>query len=341
MGHLGEEDIESAKVGLFSLSPQWFRHSGYEILEGNGGLVYIAPQQNATIEWYKPFEEFPQILLEFYNLTNEIREKQATWWKADGTEKTAVDEQFYWGREKTRGKKLAVILLKFINRYGPFGLFWQDVFGIFPGFMDGREREKGKPSYEVLLNSPLLFPDGRRIVNYDEYAKHFLPRIEPPFPVFASGSSKEERQRFLLNYSEPVNHLLAHPAFAEVGFHLEKKKEFENTGADIADFYKGIKGLTWSKYLETGVWPLGIRLVYEQGGWHIKWEFRTLLDALQLMHINNVAGTMGQRVKICALPDCNKPHLRKGLYCCPKHTNLHAKRAQRERERQARKNDGQ
>ena len=124
----------------------------------------------------------------------------------------------------------------------------------------------------------------------------FFPKLKPPYPIF--DDSNEERQRFLLNYSEPINYLLAHPSFGEIGNHLEEKKEFENSGADINDFYRNIRGLPWSKYLETGVRPLGIKLIYEEGKWHLKWQFKTLLDALQIMHINNIAGTMGQTVKI-------------------------------------------
>jgi len=340
MGSFNIKDIESPKVGLFSMSPQWFRYSGYEIQEGNRGLVYITPQQNAKIEWYKPFEEFPQILMEFYNLVNEIREIEKDWWEADSSEEPAASEQFYWERDKRRKKKLAGILLEFVSRYGPFGLFWQDVLEIYTEFIDGKEFD----GYKVLLTGslfPVLFTNGQRIVRYDEYSKVFFPKLKPPYPIFDNGNNKEERQKFLLNYSEPINYLLGHPAFTGVGHHLEKKKEFENSGADINDFYRNIKGLSWSKYLETEVWPLGIKLIYEEGKWHLKWQFKTLLDALQIMHINNIAGTMGQRVKICALPDCYMAHLRKGVYCSNKHTNLAAKRAEREREKKAQKNNGQ
>jgi len=334
------EDIESPKVGLFSMSPQWFRHSGYELLEDNRGLFYIKPQQNAKIEWYKPFEEFPQILLEFYKLVNEIHEIKKNWWKKDKAEEPAINEQFYWERDKRRKKKIAAILLEFVNRYGPFGLFWQDVLEICAEFIDGKEFN----GYRVLLAGslfPVVLTNGQRIVRYNEYAKYFFPQLKPPFPVPTGDSSKEERQKFLINYSEPINYLLVHPAFAEIGNHLEKKKEFENSGADINDFYKNIKGLPWAKYLETEVWPLGIKLIYEEGKWRLRWHFKTLLDALRIMHINNIAGTMGQKVKICALPECNMPHLRKGMYCSIKHTNLAAKRAERERKKETPKNNGQ
>ena len=329
-----EKDIESPKVGLFSMSPQWFRHSdhngkpAYEILEGSNGLIYIAPKQNAKIEWYKPFEEFPQILVKFYDLLNEIREIQKDWQKTNKPEEPAVSEQFYWERDKRRKKKLASILLKFINSYGPLGLFWQDVFEIYEEYIDGKKFD----GYKVLLRGGTLLTNGQQIVRYNEYSGVFFPKLKPPYPIFYD--SNEEKQRFLLNYSEPINYLLAHPSFGEIGNHLEEKKEFENSGADINDFYRNIRGLPWSKYLETGVRPLGIKLIYEEGKWHLKWQFKTLLDALQIMHINNIAGTMGQTVKICALRGCYKPHFRK-KYCTSKHAILGAKRDERKREKKA------
>jgi hypothetical protein len=321
------EDPDAAKAGLFSMSPRWFRHSGYEVLEGNRGLIHITPQQNAEIEWYKPFKEFPQILLEFYKLTTEIREMQKNWWEEDKSEEPAVSSQFYSERDRRRKKKIASILLGFVSCYGPFGLFWQDVLEIYPEYIGGHEPD----GYRVSL-TPSLLTKGQRVVHYDEYARHFFPQLKPPFPV-----PDEGRQKFLLGYSEPVNYLLAHSAFTEVARHLEVKKEFENSRANIDHSYKDIRGLPWSEMLEIGAWPLGIKLVHEEGKWHLRWQFKTLLDALLIMHMNNIAGTMGQRVKICALPDCHRPHLRKGLYCCSKHTNVAAKRAEREREKQ--KND--
>lgn len=312
-----EEDVQALRAGLFHSSQQWFRHSAYHLIEGDRGQLYIAPQPGAILEWYKPFEEYPDILLDFYELSllayRLIDKKQAA-------------------NSRISYQQLADNLLEFVSHYGPFGLFWQDVTGIRQEY-----GQKGPLGIVVALQQTNLLAPGRRKLPYDEYAKYFFPRLKAPFPSATTFSSRASRKEFLSKYSEPVDVLVAHMSFWEIPYHIVNLKEFQNSNAKISDPWvtdRRLKGLAWAKHLETGISSLGVKLVNKEGRWQLAWEFRTLLDGLQIMHINNIAGTMGQRVKICALPGCNRPHLKKGLYCRNKCTNVAAKRAQREREKE-------
>lgn len=313
-----EEYLEQMRAGLFSLSPAWFRHSDYQVLEKPDGKTYILPAPGASIERYKPFEEYPGILVRFYEVLDML-----------------------WGQPRDYGREVQT-LLEFTKDYGPLGLFWQDVVDMFPVF----EGNIYQGHYEVVLEGDSILGKGQRVVAFEEYAEFFLPTLNPPYPVpdpLLDPEGLGNLRMFLDHYAEEVIHACCHPYLMGVKEHLKLLKEFQNSGANIADPYKGAINLpnlpwpiTWSRLLgATSVAKgLGLSLVQENGKRQLVWWYKSLLGALHIMHLNNQVGAMGQQVKTCALPECNKPHLRKGLYCCTKHTNTAAQRARRDREKQ-------
>lgn len=308
-----EENLEGLRAGLFSLSPRWYRHSSYVIVKDPDGHAWISPEPNATIEWYKPFEEFPEILMRFIEVSSKINEIH----------------------DDEAGQQ-AKALLPFVKQYGLLGSFWLNVAEIVPQIEAGNLAH-----WIVLLKNPIVTKDLKTLwsVSYDDYARSFFPGMTAPYPL-QQYSSKEEERRFLAHCADFINDLTRSYEFHSIGHHIEKVKDFQSCNPNVSSPYND-PNISWSQYLEMEIDCLGVSLIHEDGRYQLAWRFRTLLDALQIMWVNNVAGTMGQQVKVCALEGCNRPHLRKGLYCCVKHTNLAAQRAKRKRDKETEKpNEG-
>jgi len=328
-------------------SQQWFRHSAYQLIEGDGGQLYIAPKPGAILEWYKPFDKFPGMLEKFYDLSlpayHLIEElfEQAPRSPAyqELLLKFGLENKKQAANSRISYQQLADNLLEFVSHYGPFGLFWQDVRRVIPETEGG-----GYTGTKLLIPGTSLFcrGQGRKIgfdkaVTYDEYAKYFFPGLEAPYPAvneFTCGPTgrketlgnfraraKASGRTFFSKYAEPVSYLVWHPSFWEIPAHQEENKERQRSNKTSRDF-------------EIELDAPRAKLVSQNGKWQFAWEFKTLLDALRIMHISTITGTAPQGYKVCALPGCNKIHTRKGLYCDNKCTSVAAKRAQREREKQ-------
>lgn len=92
------------KLNLFKTSQKWFRHTSYKVVEhpfSNESDTYkaIKPSKKANLKWYNPFDEFPDILDDFYKLAAALN-----------NDREAIKE-----------------LKEFTELYGPLGLYWEEI----------------------------------------------------------------------------------------------------------------------------------------------------------------------------------------------------------------------
>jgi len=208
---LREEEVnESAAPGLFSPSPEWFRHSEYEIIGLGGASFGIKPVKGAALEWYKPFEEFPVILEDFLrlvvNINNLYEEKK--------------------GRDIKRDKQVAEEFLSFISKYGHFGLYWEHI-----------KNEDLPIVYYGGKTPPEIEEHNRR---YLEKQKHFFPTREKLWPYtfgFLGSTTRltyEDRpnyegdnvnELFLADYTEKVIIIETNSTFEMIERHFNGKEQ--------------------------------------------------------------------------------------------------------------------
>ena len=208
---LREEEVrESAAPGLFSLSPKWFRHSEYEIIGLGGASFGIKPIKGATLEWYKPFEEFPDILEDFLRLVVNINNLY------EGKK----------GRDIERDKQVAEEFLSFISKYGHFGLYWEHI-----------KNEDLPIGYYGGKTPPEIEEHNRR---YLEKQKHYFPTREKPWPYifgFLGSTTRltyEDRpnyegdnvnELFLADYTEMPIIIETNNIFIDIKSHFMGKNE--------------------------------------------------------------------------------------------------------------------
>jgi len=108
-----ETGLESSQVSFFSGQGLWFRFSEYRVVEGDQGGMSIAPARGARLEFYRPFDDYPEILIEYLRLAKflefESRDERGTdWWDA-------------WAKR----------IVQFYEEYGPLGIDWHSFVAEF------------------------------------------------------------------------------------------------------------------------------------------------------------------------------------------------------------------
>ena len=109
------ELLNEEALGLYSkeASPYWFKFSEYELVETDQETIYhIEPKRGAKLEHYKPFDVFHEILSDFFLLLAELPNNN----RSIFTELT---------KNKTFSTKANEEILKFCNKYGLFGVYWE------------------------------------------------------------------------------------------------------------------------------------------------------------------------------------------------------------------------
>lgn len=318
-----EEIRKSMAPGLFSLSPTWFRANKYEIIETNH-VLYIKPQKNCEIEWYRPFEEFPIILENFLECLMKL---QAI--KGDNYNDKGPTNK-HWER--------AEVLLNFVQKYGLMGLFWN-------GIQDISDTEAPGKNYKIFPKWPLpstiryLYTIGKwdgSPMDYDMYVERFFPQLEAPYPIILE---KKDREKFFQNYSEPVQNIVADEIFNLLNRHLRDWNDFKTNRYDLEESYKGSvkylsrRGVTWKDILQMSLYPaeFSMALIYEDK-WEIAYRYKSLIGALGIMYFLNFTGKMGDVLSVCQLEGCNK--ITRGQKYC---SLLHGERDRKRRERKRRK----
>jgi hypothetical protein len=198
-------------IPLLDSDSLWPRFSECEVIETHdpenseaGVCFFIRAKENAKVEYYKPFLEFPKILKEFLLTAEQIESIDDNF----DSENLSDDNWNAWGKRK------AERLLVFISRYGPLGLFWH-----LPGTV----------FFDHKLSGFALAFTGREpapgLESLDDYLRRFL--VDPKILIKRSDTSglglywpNYSDETFLRAYAEPMDLLL--DPFSEL-LHLQRR----------------------------------------------------------------------------------------------------------------------
>ncbi len=273
--------------GLFSIAPKWIRFNRYELTEGAGGICVI-PNKEAEMEYYRPFDCFPEILRAFIEMAKELKSNSPE--TKDGQ---TGDQRIEISRNIDYQNGKAII--RFVNRYGLLGLFWKAAYS----FTEAETRVKPIQYY-------YLFAGHESDMSYNEYAKIFFPRSKQPYPKVGAS-----RQDFWKEYAEPV--VQTYALASEFLSHVKDWEGFQNS--EVLPEDEWVNGWTWAdRFRGLGVWPIGLGLQYD-GAWQLGWKFQSLYDALWIMWLNDITAKK-QLVRHCL--NCNKVFIAKSpkaAYC--------------------------
>lgn len=328
--------------GLFSKSPIWFKHSAYDIKEVKGNL-YICPVSGSTLTHYKPFEKFPQIMVDFIELLvklNKVNDKQEREYNRGLSKNITEGEQI-----KSLGKaemERAKLLLEFISQYGPLGIIYEYIEGLYPCRKDGNDnfdklivaldtkaysglsyslQKKIMPSYtkEGIFN---FIP----IIKYDDLCSYFLLNDREPYPEIRSKEFKEY-------YSEKINDIILNRNIGLLTWHIRKINEYFTKNYTPADKVPDINNTKWSQYLRYSFGDIGLTFCFdnETNKWDLNWNFKSLIGALSIMYLMNLTGKMGSEVHICKYSGCNRIVIDRN--CCVQHDDAYRKAKSRENQK--------
>lgn len=329
------ENPDPDSPGLFSKSPTWVKFSSYDVKEIKDSL-YICPSPGASYELYKPFEKFPQIMSDYLALLIEIDKLPKTF---DNIES---EEQFIRLCKK-REYDCSCILLKFVNKYGLFGIMYEIIENIDPC----RKRDDGQDYYGspiVTMNrkSYSIFRRGNKLLHshsddgiynftpmmkYDDLCEYFLPNTNKPYPEIRSKQFRE-------NYSERVMDIYMNTDMHQLTWHIKKMNKYQSENYkpdDIVPDNKNRGGsILWSQYLRQSFGDFGLSFSYDEdtSKWDLKWSFSSLIHALSIMYLMNLTGKMGSNIHTCKYSKCNKIVIDKNC-CCDKHNNAYRKAKER------------
>ena len=312
-GLLGSNDSEYDKMpGLFSERGEWPRASDYELLEKNNHL-YVIPTKTASIEYYKPFEHVPEILKEFFTMVRKFRgydEELLAW---SESEKQLVGAQLKEKKKETDIKKGRLYLV-FARKFGLLGLFFELLYNIEPSMIAYDDLEDPhQPLVRMKLygqhrntESPLDdFDEGNCL--YNDYAIWFFPRLAKNYPLpesFLRPLSRSET-RFWNEYAESIEWVSRHSEPLLTKFlWWEEWKRAAKKGAKLNDPVDPTRpGMQWLHILSFTVESVGLALEFEYDGtglplWQQRYVFKSLLDAIRIMHLHSRVGTFS-RIKTC------------------------------------------
>lgn len=288
---INEKKLTDA-IGLFSTEKQWKRYEDYKIIYDENEFPYIVSTDDNKYISYNPFDFYPQILLDFINLSSEINtiielnNKIYTSIKLDeldeNYERTGYinDIPVYTSkvvsvpteREKEELSKIANTLLPFISEYGLFSLHDDD----------------------LLLGS---YGSGGFIIN--GYSEMYLLNDE-----FYIGDPVDVLKDLIRHYYLTYKSL----------------SEYKNSNYKPDDIL--FKDITWGKYLSEilAIDKIGLTVNFNSKVPQLAWKFNSLIQALNIMLIYNIT-VDGNHIESCQLDTCKKPFIptkKNQIYCSSK-----------------------
>jgi hypothetical protein len=303
---------------LFGSTEKWFRFSEYEIIKGGRMGYYIKPCSGSEIEWYNPFDEYPDILKDSLNTWKEMKKIRNEWHnkrrngrtneeikrsaQTNDNEETKRNKWLNEELNRMRKKAAEFFLKNFVNKYGLLGLFNKDLHSIHPVSCDVNDPFKTKYMvYHVpgMFNS-LIRPGADSPMEYNEYIARFFPHLNKPYPYVYKD---EERLDFFKNYSEPIVYIFADPILSNVFSHsnnLEKYKSGEATEKEELFINNFFLSTSFTPHIN-----LKNRVINDYGDtkkdlWDLSWSFSTLSKALGLMYILDLTNKIeGNSIKKC------------------------------------------
>lgn len=295
---------------MLSGTGTWPRHTDYELISTKHS-VYIVPKKGSGLEFYRPFDHSSQILVDFLKMTSLLSGMME-----DPFAHHSAPVELWGTALKSRLiQKAEEAVLPFVKQYGLLGLFSH--FIDYEGWDGDRQ--------DMVLS---LTPDwwGPNKMTYSEYAPRFYPRGVTP--EYHPNPFSEE---ILQNQGESVGMILAtvsrlHHQYRDWNAFNTSREPF-----DLDEYWDESRQITWRSRLQQIVVPTQIGVVFRNGKPQMDWVFKSLLEAVWIMFVENM--TKADRpVRLC--PACNTPFV--PVYptqtgCTPTHSERIKKQRQRNR----------
>jgi hypothetical protein len=274
---------------------RWHRFSKYILVRDEHNNLAIAPAPDSTMEFYRPFDQYPQILIDYLSLADFITRKSTD------LERQALEEilnpdihypNVYYRspEEKNRLEQDAPRILGFCNQYGTTR-------------MDSSKRWRYWDLESVLV--PTIQMPRRKSQTDSQYKADQIKREQYFIHQFRNEKS------FVASWHHHCVNILDW---------AENWKIFRNGEFAPDDNNPNAPRTTWRDTL-SGIYAFNVQLsIGYKNSWQIDYEFDSLLDALNIMFVLNVTSE-NQQVRLCKREGCRKAFLARNsrsLYCSDK-----------------------
>ena len=208
---------------LFNFNKNWFKFDNYQIMDpinyGADGIdLFIKPGLGAKLEWYNPFEKFPNILRDFFDLLNSID---------DINNKYGIPKDNQTAKDKSMS--IAKAFLFFTEKYGLMGNFWDGINNISPeGTMNNE-----KLFVYTNMGASQSINSGKPRLEYNNYARRFFPNTYN-FP------KPWEQEKFFRNYAEMPGRILTNVTIGDIKNHYDNWKDGNNKNISLTNSKFGI-----------------------------------------------------------------------------------------------------
>ncbi len=328
-GTLPEEMIlESGdRPGLIGGHGVWPRFSQYEATCFGKWRLYIRPAVNARIEWYRPYDYQPRIMLDYLELASSLERIGFGPWSEHDTKNIRrlkyTEHARVLSEEQVQLKVKRII--EFCQKYGLLGLYWERLAHLVgyqytpyyhppyyshPLPLVDREKQKFKDEAWVKAVSVanLFFERMPR----QEVLRRATKVLEPDDP---------KMDEFWRGYSEWVK-------WIEIDAHnfLQTFKAWSlffsssQSPGDNSTYDKNRRhNYSWEKHLQllSITRPTGITVSYDHN-WKVEYIFDSLSSAIRLLFIQNIISR--EPLKACG--ECGAPFISqnpRAKYCSVSH----------------------
>jgi len=258
------------------------------------------------LRWYRPFDEYPRLLMDYLRLASEINDVNP--FSLRPSKHSAGEHEEYSRIGVEEWNFGARRILEFVRRYGQLGVLWECV----NSFDLANKTVLIEPSLSVNFALPEHLRSGT--ISFDEFIANFhdaAPQIE---------SVCANDPKFLGEYSEPLK-----PIFRDVSDLHRMESDWQLFSNRPTPRPKA----TWGDLGRPSAKVTLTVNVDDNGQPRLDYYFTSLISALRAMLTVNSASHIGS-VRICALAECNEPFVAKndrGRYCCESHSNRDRQRS--------------
>lgn len=294
---------EASRPSLLAGSGLWPRFSEYEVVT-SGHSVYVVPRPNAKLEFYRPFDLYPQLLVDFIKMAKGLSDLNE-----NPFAHLAISVQVRDTAWRSRLiKKAHEAVLPFVRQYG--------LMGLLSDFVEFEVWDDEKK--EMMLT---LTPEwwGPTQMTFSEYARFFYPRGQ--VPKYQQDWFAEE---VLRGQGERID--LIAVSITKLLRDYEVWNQFTTSQPHPEEEWRG--NITWKARLEAISVPTRVGVVFRDGKLELDWHFRSLLEAVRIMFVENMTRT-DKPVRLC--PVCGVPFVpaRSDSPGCPMHGAAIRKRRER------------
>ena len=311
-------NYSETRPSIFSSGSAWVRFNKYDIYENSKGDLYITPERNAKMEFYKPFKCFPHILRDFLEIAMSVPEE------------FRYSNKFFFNYKVISQNdkfKIGKAIMQFAEKYGLLGLFWLYVKEFRAILDEDRYYEEVKLDQGSLFHIHWLSNRDRSangLLDYLKYFRYFF--VKPDSPIIPNCNtvngqlaicSSIENIDFMSNYCEPLSLFLGE--LQHMFSFINVWNSFLQSGQspDYSRSYALGKEISWNdvmKFYRIGQFTPSINF---DKVWQVEWDFVSLNDALGLMCLNDVVSA-NQRIRFCQSATCKRPYVAKSSaakYC--------------------------